>query len=40
MLGAVIALSVFAGPMMGYIEATATQLHAPGGYIAAVLGTN
>jgi len=40
MLGTVIALSVFAGPMMGYVEATATQLHAPDGYIAAVLGTN
>lgn len=40
MLGVIIALSVLAGPMMGYIDATATQLHAPDGYIAAVLGTN
>ena len=40
MLGAITALSVLAGPVMGYVEATAKQLHAPGGYIAAVLGTN
>ena len=39
MLGVIVALSVFAGPMMGYVEATAAQLHAPDGYIAAVLGT-
>ncbi|GAW35739.1 Na(+)/H(+) antiporter subunit D [Roseovarius sp. A-2] len=40
MLGVIVALSVFAGPMMGYIDATAAQLHAPDGYVAAVLGTN
>lgn len=37
MLGAIVALSVLAGPVMGYIEATAVQLHTPDGYIAAVL---
>ena len=38
MLAGLVALSVFAGPAMGYIEATATQLHNPGSYISAVLG--
>ncbi len=37
MLGGIVALSVLAGPVMGYIEATAVQLHTPEGYIAAVL---
>ena len=37
MLGGIVALSVLAGPVMGYIEATAQQLHAPESYIAAVL---
>ncbi|MFN2310308.1 MAG: Na+/H+ antiporter subunit E, partial [Gammaproteobacteria bacterium] len=32
-LGAIVALSVLAGPVMRYVEATAAQLHAPGGYI-------
>lgn len=39
MLAAIIALSVFAGPVMRYVEATAAQLHGPDTYIAAVLGT-
>jgi multicomponent K+:H+ antiporter subunit D len=39
MLGAIILLAVLAGPVMRYVEATATQLHTPGDYIAAVLGT-
>ncbi|MFB9151423.1 monovalent cation/H+ antiporter subunit D [Roseovarius ramblicola] len=38
LLAGIVALSVFAGPVMGYLEATAAQLHAPVGYIAAVLG--
>ena len=38
LLGGVVALAVFAGPVMRYIEATAAQLHAPAAYIAAVLG--
>ena len=38
LLAGIVALSVFAGPMMGYLEATAAQMHAPAGYIAAVLG--
>ncbi len=38
MLAAVVALTVFAGPATRYLDATATQLHAPQGYIAAVLG--
>jgi len=33
-----VALSVFAGPVTRYLEATAAQLHAPAAYIAAVLG--
>jgi multicomponent K+:H+ antiporter subunit D len=37
MLGAIVALSALAGPVMDYIDATALQLHAPEGYIAAVL---
>jgi len=38
-LGAIVTLSVLAGPVMRYVEATAAQLHAPGGYIAAVLNS-
>ena len=38
LLAAVIALAALAGPVMGYIEATAAQLYAPDTYIAAVLG--
>jgi len=38
LLAGIVALAVFAGPVMGYLEATAAQLHAPAGYIAAVLG--
>ncbi|MGR3460211.1 MAG: monovalent cation/H+ antiporter subunit D [Roseovarius sp.] len=37
LLAGIVALSVFAGPVMGYLEATAAQLHAPAAYIAAVL---
>ena len=37
MLFGIVALAVLAGPVMSYIEATAQQLHAPEGYIAAVL---
>jgi len=37
LLAGIVALAVFAGPVMGYLEATAAQLHAPAGYIAAVL---
>ena len=32
-------LAAFAGPAMGYFEATAAELHAPAGYIEAVLGS-
>ena len=39
MLGAIVALSLLAGPVMRYVEAAAAQLHAPGDYIAAVLNT-
>jgi multicomponent K+:H+ antiporter subunit D len=39
MLGGIVALSVLAGPVMRYVDATAAQLHAPGGYIAAVLNS-
>ncbi len=38
MLAGLVALSVFAGPAMRYIEATAGQLHDPATYISAVLG--
>ncbi|RXV62628.1 monovalent cation/H+ antiporter subunit D [Roseovarius sp. A46] len=38
LLAGIVALSVFAGPVMGYLEATAAQLHAPAVYIEAVLG--
>ena len=38
LLAGIVALAVFAGPVMRYLEATAAQLHAPAGYIAAVLG--
>jgi multicomponent K+:H+ antiporter subunit D len=38
LLGGIVALAVFAGPVMAYLEATAAQLHAPAAYIAAVLG--
>lgn len=38
LLAGIAGLSVMAGPVMGYAEATAAQLHAPEGYITAVLG--
>ena len=38
LLAGIAALSVFAGPVMAYLDATAAQLHAPAAYIAAVLG--
>jgi len=38
LLAGIVALAVFAGPVMRYLEATAAQLHAPADYIAAVLG--
>ncbi|MBE0452638.1 monovalent cation/H+ antiporter subunit D [Roseovarius autotrophicus] len=38
LLGGIVALAVFAGPVMRYLEAMAAQLHAPAAYIAAVLG--
>ncbi|WP_333683549.1 monovalent cation/H+ antiporter subunit D [Pontibaca methylaminivorans] len=38
LFGLVILLTLFAGPMQDYAEATAAQLHAPGDYIRAVLG--
>lgn len=40
LLAGVTALAVFAGPIMGYAEATAGQLHDPASYIGAVLGQN
>lgn len=40
LLAGVTALAVFAGPIMGYAEATAGQLHDPARYIGAVLGYN
>jgi multicomponent K+:H+ antiporter subunit D len=39
LLGLCAGLTASAGPAMRYLEATAQGLHAPGGYIAAVLGT-
>lgn len=38
LLLATVALAVLAGPVSGYLEATATQLFTTGGYINAVLG--
>ncbi|SHL74891.1 multisubunit potassium/proton antiporter, PhaD subunit [Roseovarius marisflavi] len=38
LLAGIIALSVFAGPVTGFVEATADQIHTPSGYIDAVLG--
>jgi multicomponent K+:H+ antiporter subunit D len=38
LLGLCAALTVQAGPVMSYLEATAQALHAPSGYIADVLG--
>ncbi|MGL1834241.1 monovalent cation/H+ antiporter subunit D [Rhodocyclaceae bacterium SMB388] len=38
LLGGSIALTVFAGPVTGYLDATALQLFAPSNYIEAVLG--
>ncbi len=38
LLAGIVALSVFAGPVTGYVEATADQIHTPSGYIDAVLG--
>ena len=37
-VAALVALTVFAGPVTGYIEGAAAQLHAPADYIGAVLG--
>ena len=38
MVGGMVALTVFAGPVTGYLEATAAALYDPSGYIDAVLG--
>ncbi len=38
MLAAMVAVAVFAGPVTGYLEATAASLYEPAGYIRAVLG--
>ena len=38
LLAAMVLLAVFAGPVTGYLEATAAQLYDPSGYIDAVLG--
>ncbi len=38
LIAAMAALSAFGGPVMVYLDATAAQLHAPEGYIDAVLG--
>jgi multicomponent K+:H+ antiporter subunit D len=38
LLGATVALTVFAGPVSGYLDRTAAQLFARSGYIDAVLG--
>ncbi|NCQ24122.1 MAG: monovalent cation/H+ antiporter subunit D [Roseovarius sp.] len=38
LLAGIVALAVFAGPVMGYVYATAGQLHDPNDYITAVLG--
>ncbi len=38
LLAASVLLTVFAGPVMGYLEAATGQLHRPTAYIAAVLG--
>ncbi|MFA5580395.1 MAG: monovalent cation/H+ antiporter subunit D [Paracoccaceae bacterium] len=38
LVAAIGALAVFSGPVTAYLDATAAQLHAPQGYIAAVLG--
>lgn len=38
MLAGMVALAVFAGPVTGYLEATASGLYDPGAYIRAVLG--
>lgn len=38
LLTALVLLTVFAGPVTGYLDATAAQLFEPRGYIAAVLG--
>lgn len=37
LLGVCVGLTVLAGPVMGYMEATARSLHAPQGYVAGVL---
>lgn len=38
MLAAVVALTVFAGPVSGYLEGAAAQLHDRAAYVEAVLG--
>lgn len=38
LLAALVLLTVFAGPVTGYLDATAAQLYRPQGYIGAVLG--
>ena len=40
LLGLIIAMTVFAGPLMHWLEGTANQLHDAGAYIDAVLGLN
>ena len=37
LLGLCVGLTILAGPVMGYMEATARSLHAPQGYVAGVL---
>jgi multicomponent K+:H+ antiporter subunit D len=37
LLGGLVVMTAFAGPMMGYAEATAAQLFAPQDYIETVL---
>ncbi len=39
LLACLVLLTVFAGPVHAWLELTAAQLHAPAGYIDAVLGT-
>jgi multicomponent K+:H+ antiporter subunit D len=37
-LGTMVALAIFAGPVTGYLQVTAAELYDPSGYIRAVLG--
>ncbi|WP_371060068.1 monovalent cation/H+ antiporter subunit D [Rhodosalinus sp. 5P4] len=40
LLGAIVALTLFAGPVTSYLDNTAAQLYAPQTYISAVLGSD